>query len=579
MLENRSLPGELKNMGTDELVALCEEIRQEIVAVCLKNGGHLGASLGTVEIAVALHRIFDSPRDKILWDVGHQAYAHKLLTGRAKDFVSLRAHGGLSGFLAREESSHDVFGAGHSSTSLSAALGFAYRSDDWTIAVVGDGGLTAGVAFEALNNFQSPNPFGPMLVILNDNQMSIAENVGGIHQILSNGHGADYFGLFGFEYVGPLNGHDLTTLLATLNGIRTSGEKRPILLHLMTQKGKGYSPAEARPAFYHGVGPAQPSDVSGKTKPSTEVVAPAAEKNWSDLFCEALIRAAEADPTIVAITAAMGDGTGLLPFAARFPDRYFDVGIAEPHAATFAAGLAANGWKPVCAIYSTFLQRSFDALIHDVALQNLPVVFAVDRAGLVGADGPTHHGAFDLAYAGLIPGTRIYTPEVGGDLAGALDSALASRCPCFVRYPRGKAANDPSFVYAAYRASGEEANAEKALVSYGPIGVRVRKIVRALPPEIARKIVHFSILEAKPVPAKILDFLARRGPALREAIFFEDGVRHGSLSTDLASRGDELSARYFTYPDRFVSHGNVPELEREFGRSDEAIAKAIRDGL
>ena len=423
MLENRNLQSDLKQMGAEELAALCEEIRQEIVAVCLKNGGHLGASLGTVEIAVALHRIFDSPQDKIVWDVGHQAYAHKLITGRAGRFKTLRTYGGLSGFLSREESEHDAFGAGHSSTSLSAALGFAYRSDHWTVAVIGDGGLTAGLSFEALNNVHSPNQFGPFLVVLNDNQMSISENVGGIHQILSQGRAAEYFNLFGFDYVGPIDGHDLPTLLATLNGIHAAKTSRPILLHLMTQKGKGYSPAEARPAYYHGVGPAQPSDVSGKTKPLTEAASP--EKSWSDLFCEALIRAAEHDSKIVAITAAMSDGTGLIPFAEKFPERFFDVGIAEPHAATFAAGLAANGWKPVCAIYSTFLQRSFDALIHDIALQNLPVIFAVDRAGLVGADGPTHHGAFDLAYAGLIPGTRIYTPEFGLDLEGALTSALA----------------------------------------------------------------------------------------------------------------------------------------------------------
>ncbi|MBS1963399.1 MAG: 1-deoxy-D-xylulose-5-phosphate synthase [Bdellovibrionales bacterium] len=579
MLANRNLPADLKAMNTEELSALCEEIRQEIVATCLKNGGHLGASLGTVEIAVALHRIFDSPKDKLVWDVGHQAYAHKLLTGRAARFGTLRTHGGLSGFLAREESAHDVFGAGHSSTSLSAALGFAYRSDDWTVAVIGDGGLTAGVAFEAMNNIQSPNHFGPLLVILNDNQMSISENVGGIHHLLSNGQGADYFHLFGFDYVGPASGHDLPTLLATLNGIREARPARPILLHLMTQKGKGYSPAEARPALYHGVGPAQPSDVSGKTAPSGER-ATSTEKAWSDLFCSALIRAAEKDPKIVAITAAMSDGTGLLPFASRFPDRFFDVGIAEPHAATFAAGLAANGWKPVCAIYSTFLQRSFDAIIHDIALQNLPVVFAVDRAGLVGADGPTHHGVFDLAYTGLIPGTRIYTPEVAGDLEGALGAALTGNGAAFIRYPRGKAA-EASVPYSAVRRGGASVDsaAKKVLISYGPIGVRVKKILSGLDPSVTAKVAHFSVIEAKPTPNEVVDFLEKNAGTIVEAIFFEDGVRHGSLSVDVASRVPSLKIRTFTYPDRFLPHGNVPEIEREFGRTDEAIAQAIRAGL
>lgn len=567
-------------MGTEELTALCEEIRQEIIAICLKNGGHLGASLGAVEIAVALHRIFDSPKDKLVWDVGHQAYAHKLLTGRAGRFESLRTHGGLSGFLSREESPHDAFGAGHSSTAISAALGFAYRSDDWTVAIVGDGGLTAGVALEALNNIQSPNHFGPMLIVLNDNQMSISENVGGIHQILSNGQAGDFFQLFGLDYVGPMSGHDLPTLLATLNGIRGAKPERPILLHLMTQKGKGYTPAEARPALYHGVGPAQPSDVSGKTKPSAEPTTP--EKSWSDLFCRALIRAAEKDPKIVAITAAMGEGTGLLPFASKFPDRYFDVGIAEPHAATFAAGLAANGWKPVVAIYSTFLQRSFDAIIHDIALQKLPVVFAVDRAGLVGADGPTHHGMFDLAYAGLVPETRIYTPEVAGDVEGAFDAAFASGAPAFVRYPRGKAANDPGLAYEPMRLTtggASLADAAKILVSFGPIGERVRKLLRGLTPSDVARIAHVSVLEAKPIPDELAHALENPGKNLRGVVFFEDGVRHGSLSNEIAARMSGTPARFFTYPDRFIPHGNVTELEREFGRTDEFIAKAIREGL
>jgi 1-deoxy-D-xylulose-5-phosphate synthase len=566
-------------MNAEDLSALCEEIRQEIVAVCLKNGGHLGASLGTVELAVALHRIFDSPRDKLVWDVGHQAYAHKLITGRADRFSSLRMKGGLSGFLSRQESEHDVFGAGHSSTAISAALGFAYRSDHWTVAVVGDGGLTAGLAAEALNNIQSPNHFGPLLVVLNDNQMSISENVGGIHHILSNGHAPDYFGLFGFDYVGPMNGHDLPTLLATLNGIRTAKPERPILLHLLTQKGKGYSPAEARPSYYHGVGPVQPSDVSGKTTPSGERTEATKEKNWSDLFCEALIRAAERDPKVVAITAAMGDGTGLLPFAARFPDRFFDVGIAEAHAATFAAGLAANGWKPVCAIYSTFLQRSFDAIIHDIALQNLPVVFAVDRAGLVGADGPTHHGVFDLAYAGMVPNTRIFTPEVGTDLDDALTAAFLSVGPAFIRYPRGKAAIGFAPSEGTVRITGDPASAGKAVVSFGPIGQRLKKIIASLPADKAAKIVHFSVVEAKPMATKLIDFLHSRGMDLKEILFFEDGVHRGSLSVDLASRFPHLAATFFTYPDRFIEHGAVSELELEFGRSDDSIAAALRSGL
>jgi 1-deoxy-D-xylulose-5-phosphate synthase len=583
MLGVKNLPKGLKNKGTEELISLCEEIRQEIVAVCLKNGGHLGASLGTVEVAVALHRIFDSPKDKIIWDVGHQAYAHKLLTGRAKKFNTLRMKDGLSGFLSREESEHDVFGAGHSSTALSAALGFSYASDDWTVAVIGDGGLTAGVSFEALNNIQSPNPFGPLLVILNDNQMSISENVGGIHKILSEGQANQFFPLFGFEYVGPINGHDLPTLLATLNGVRTARPDKPVLLHVMTQKGKGYSPAEARPAYYHGVGPVQPSDVSGKTVPSDERPKKTDEKNWSEVFCEDLILAAEKDPKIVVITAAMADGTGLLPFANRFPDRFFDVGIAEPHAVTFAAGLAANGWKPVCAIYSTFLQRSFDAVIHDVALQNLPVVFAVDRAGLVGPDGPTHHGVFDLAYAGLIPGTQIFTPEVASDVEGALKSALASGGPSFIRYPRGKAKIDESLPYQAIRGLPEKTDKKisrfkKALVSYGPIGTRVRKILAGLSAEIKSEVVFLNVVQAKPASEDLIRFLNEQ-KTLEEVIFFEDGVKRGSLSIHLASNLKNKKTTFFTYPDEFITHGSVGELEEGFGRTDLEIANAIRANL
>jgi 1-deoxy-D-xylulose-5-phosphate synthase len=421
-----------------------------------------------------------------------------------------------------------------------------------------------------------------MLVVLNDNQMSISENVGGIHQILSTGRGAEFFDLFGLEYVGPLNGHDLPTLLATLNGIRAAKTERPILLHLLTQKGKGYFPAEARPAFYHGVGPAQPTDRSGKTEASRKSEA-ASGKSWSELFCTALIAAAEKDPKIVAITAAMSDGTGLLRFASRFPDRFFDVGIAEPHAATFAAGLAANGWKPVVAVYSTFLQRAFDAIIHDVALQKLPVVFAVDRAGLVGADGPTHHGMFDLAYAGLVPGTKIYTPEIAGDLEGALTAAFTEGGPTFIRYPRGKAADEPGVAYAPLRRNGkfekEDVPVKKVLVSFGPIGLRVRRIMNGLPPKVTSAIVHFSVLEAKPISESLFEFLRRPGNEIREVIFFEDGVHRGSLSEGLAARIEGVSARFFTYPDRFVAQGEVSELEREFGRTDALIAEAIREGL
>lgn len=576
MLGTLSLPEDLKKLNVEELENICQEIRQEIISVCLKNGGHLGASLGAVEIAVALHRIFNSPTDKIVWDVGHQAYAHKLLTGRAGRFSTLRQRGGLSGFLLREESPHDVYGAGHSSTALSAALGFAFRSDDWTIAVVGDGGMTAGVALEALNNFLSPNDFGPMLVILNDNQMSISENVGGIPHLLSNGQGADFFQMFGLEYVGPLNGHDLPTLLATLNGIKTAHPRRPVLLHLLTQKGKGYSPAEAHPALFHGVGPAQVSDVSGKTRALGEGDIRPSQKSWSEAFCDALIAAAEKDPKIVAITAAMADGTGLLPFAKRFPDRFFDVGIAEPHAVTFAAGLAANGWKPVCAVYSTFLQRGFDALIHDVALQNLPVVFAVDRAGIVGADGPTHHGVFDLAYAGLIPGLSIFTPGTAEDLAGSLHLALQERGPSFIRYPRGKAESRPEIEYAEVRGSSQITLSTRRLaICFGPVGNRIEKLLPRLSEEKRNEFVLIQIVRAKPISRDLLRTLTTYRAQLKSILFFEEGVQHGSLSSELSLHFPEIPATFFNYRDQFLSHGSVSEIEKEIGFTDEDFFRSL----
>lgn len=576
MLWNLALPEDLKKLNVEDLENACEEIRQEIISVCLKNGGHLGASLGAVEIAVAVHRIFNSPVDKIVWDVGHQAYAHKLLTGRAPHFSTLRQSRGLSGFLSREESPHDVYGAGHSSTALSAALGFAYESKDWTVAIIGDGGMTAGVALEALNNIRSPNHFGPMVIILNDNQMSISENVGGIPHLLSQGKGADFFQMFGLEYVGPFNGHDLPTLLATLNGIKTARLPRPILLHLLTQKGKGYFPAESHPALFHGVGPAQVSRFSDKAQGPEDEMSRQPQKTWSEVFCSALTAAAEKDPKIVAITAAMSDGTGLIPFEKKFPERFFDVGIAEPHAVTFSAALAANGWKPVCAIYSTFLQRGFDAIIHDVALQNLPVVFAVDRAGIVGGDGPTHHGVFDLAYAGLIPNLSIFTPEIEEDLAGSLEAALSGGVPALIRYPRGRANSRPEIEFEEVRGLFEVNEKTKRLaISFGPVGIRIRRILQNLAPEKRAETAFIQVIRAKPTPPKLLKVMNTHRSQLKAITFFEEGVRRGSLSTDLALQFPEIPALFFTYPDCFLPHGSVSEIEKENGFSDADFLRAL----
>lgn len=560
-------PSELKNLGVEQLLDLVDEIRSRIISVCLKNGGHIGASLGTVELTVALHRIFDSPKDAIIWDVGHQAYAHKLITGRAARFDTLRVSGGISGFLSRQESEHDIFGAGHSSTALSAALGYSYRNTDWSIAVIGDGGLTAGVALEALNNFSSVDS-GPLLVVLNDNQMSISENVGGLHQILSKGGAQSFFELFGMEYVGPIDGHDLPTLLGTLNGIRSNYGGRPILLHVLTQKGKGYAPAETRPSAFHGVGPMQ------KTADKALSASESVTQTWSDLFCSTLMELAASDPRIVAITAAMGEGTGLLPFAKKYPDRFFDVGIAEPHAVTFAAGLAARGWKPVVAIYSTFLQRAIDPMIHDVALQNLPVVFAVDRAGLVGADGPTHHGSFDLVFTRMIPGFRMYVPEADSDLKELLSRAFDGSGPAMIRYPRGKAetkVGTPTPVGDFYAESKDPSRVSKVVITIGPIGSRVARLIEKK--ALAQTVEHLRLLQVKPFSELWIEKLNSRTEA--EVIIFEEGSISGGVGEGLLARLHHSKKRLFGIPDRFIEHGSPTELESQIGFSEKIISDLL----
>jgi len=551
-------PDQLKNLDITSLQVLADEIRQQIITVCLKNGGHIGASLGTVELTLALHRIFSSPQDAIIWDVGHQAYTHKILTGRQNRFDTLRQTGGISGFLSREESPHDIFGAGHSSTSISAMLGYAYKNPNWSIAVIGDGGLTAGLAFEALNQISSLE-LGPSLIVLNDNQMSISANVGGIHQILSEGRAPDFFGLFGLEYVGPIDGHDLSMLLGTLNAIHSRPTSRPILLHVLTQKGRGYAPAEDSPALFHGVGPAQAA--KEKTEAANFLPEIKSSVSWSDSFVSELILQAEHDPKIVAITAAMSEGTGLHSFAQKFPDRFFDVGIAEAHAVTFAAGLAARGWKPVVAIYSTFLQRALDSMIHDVALQKLPVVFAVDRAGIVGADGPTHHGVFDIAYAKMIPGLKIFSPEGRQDISPILTEAFAARCPTLIRYPRG-AAQDKSTPLPIQKT-------KNLAISIGPIGVRVAEAISKLRQPMDQ--VHW--VQIRPLDAVLIKKI--NDSKYQKIFIFEEGSVLGGIGETLQSqlRGSEVEI--IGYPDAFIPHGSISNLEDQLGLSLSKIMEKI----
>jgi 1-deoxy-D-xylulose-5-phosphate synthase len=468
LLETVNSPADLKSLARADLKTLAEELRAFIIDSVSRTGGHLASNLGVVELTVALHHVFDTPEDRIVWDVGHQTYVHKVLTGRRERMPGLRQTDGLSGFPKREESPYDAFVAGHSSTSISAALGMAVAAklkgeERRVVAVIGDGAMTAGMAFEALNNAGAMD--ANLLVILNDNDMSISANVGAlnayltrlmsgrlynnlrstgerllstlppIHQLARRAEEhlkgmvtpSTLFEEFGFNYLGPIDGHDLDTLIPTLANIRQL--KGPQFLHVITQKGRGYNPAEANPCLYHGV---------GKFKIEVGVEAKAGNKpTYTEVFGQWLSDMAAADDRLVGVTPAMCEGSGLNDFARRFPERYFDVGIAEQHALTFAAGLACEGRKPVVAIYSTFLQRAYDQLIHDIALQDLPVMLAIDRAGLVGADGPTHAGAFDLSFLRCIPNMLIAAPSDEDECRKMLTTAFRHDGPSAVRYPRG----------------------------------------------------------------------------------------------------------------------------------------------
>ena len=456
-------PEDLRKLASEDIPMLCDEIRQTLVETVTQNGGHLASNLGAVELSVAMHRVFDCPHDHFIFDVGHQSYVHKLLTGRYDRFHTLRQGGGLSGFTKRSESEYDCFGAGHSSTSLSAALGFAQSdrmagSDAYTVAVVGDGAFTGGMIHEALNNI---TPGLRLIIIINENEMSISKNIGrfathmarirrksgyfktkkGISRfikripIMGNGlfcairdtkkaiknamYGSNYFEDMGLYYLGPADGNDYEAVEALLSEAKRQNES--VVIHLKTRKGKGYPPAEAEPGKYHGMSPA----------------GTVAVENFSHRLGEILIDASQKDDRICAITAAMSEGTGLESFHAACPDRFFDVGIAEEHALTFAAGLAANGYKPVTAIYSSFMQRAYDQIIHDIALQQLPVLMCIDRAGLNAGDGPTHHGIFDVAFLSSVPGVTIYTPVTFAGLALSVQTALEKGTPAAIRYPNG----------------------------------------------------------------------------------------------------------------------------------------------
>jgi len=619
VLERIDVPEDLKGLTREELHRLCEEIRALIIDVVSQKGGHLGPSLGVVELTVALERALDLPRDRIVWDTGHQAYVHKVLTGRRLDLRTIRQYEGISGFLKRSESPFDAFGAGHASTAISAALGIATARDlvgreHKVVAVIGDGAMTGGLAYEALNNAgQSERR---LLVVLNDNGMSIAPNVGAIAHYLTsvrtNPHlkrlkeeslhilkklplgesvgdlaerlemaiknflvpGA-LFEALGFSYIGPVDGHDLDQLLDLIP--RLLARPTPVLLHVLTTKGKGLAQAEAHHESFHGVKPFDKQ--TGKTLTAGD--ASANPPDYTKVFGEAMIEAAESFPRMVAITAAMPSGTGLTAFQNKHPKRCFDVGIAEGHALCFAAGLACDGARPVAAIYSTFLQRAFDQIVHDVALQKLPVVFAIDRAGLVGADGPTHHGALDLTYLRCIPGMIVTAPKDGNELRDLLWTGLEQdEAPFAVRYPREYVPNgfEPRRPPSAIPIGTWERLREGSDVAFLAVGTMVETALRARK-ILVRRGIDAAVINCrfvKPMDRAMLREVREKSPVLvtveENTVFggFGDGVLD-LLDEDGISRDGVVR---LGLPDDFVTHGTREQLLEEVGLTPEGLAEA-----
>lgn len=611
ILEAIDLPQGIRKLKLNEKTELAREIREILVRSVASCGGHLASNLGVVELTIALHSVFDTSRDRIVWDVGHQSYVHKIITGRWREMETLRQFGGLCGFTKSQESNHDAFDAGHSSTSISSALGMALARDQLgdeyaVIAVIGDGALTGGMAFEAMNH--AGHLGTDLLVILNDNEMSISKNVGALsgylnrlrtdpsysrtkeeietvlHKIPRIGSSLAQaasrfkdkvkylmvpgiiFEELGFTYIGPVNGHDLQEMTLVMSNARRM--KGPVLIHTITQKGRGYEPALQNPDLFHGVGP---FDIYTGSLVKKNL------KTYTELFGEFMLDKAGQDPRLVAITAAMAGGTGLTPFAQQHPERFFDVGICEQHAVTLAAGMAKAGLKPVVAVYSTFLQRAFDQIVHDVALQNLPVVFAIDRAGLVGEDGATHQGAFDVAYLRMIPNLTLMAPADGEEMTAMLQAAFLMEGPVAVRYPRGAAEQ-----------SGEAAETEPVQKGKGRILREGRELAIlalgrgvALGLETAR-LLHqngldalvFNARFAKPLDQEGITDIARRYPYI---ITIEDNCLAGGFASSvlemLADAGLHPQMMRVGLPDEFVQHGSVDKLFDHLGMDPAAVAK------
>jgi 1-deoxy-D-xylulose-5-phosphate synthase len=588
LLESIKEPADLRQLPAAKLTALADELRQFLIQSVSTRGGHFAAGLGTVELTIALHYIFNTPYDRLVWDVGHQAYPHKVLTGRRELLHTIKQDGGLAPFPARAESEYDTFGVGHSSTSISAALGMAVAAarrgeDRRAVAIIGDGALTAGMAFEALNHAGSLP--ADLLIILNDNDMSISENVGALSNYLARAlSGRMYahlreggkkvlrqmptvwelarrseehlkgmvlpgtlFEEMGFNYIGPIDGHDIKSLVTTLGNIKKL--RGPQLLHVVTRKGKGYAPAEADPIKWHGPGPFDPA--SGKIFKEAS-----SGPSYSQIFGQWLCDLAARDPDVIGITPAMREGSGLVEFSKRFPDRYFDVAIAEQHAVTFAAGLAAEGLKPIVAIYSTFLQRAYDQLIHDVALQNLPVVFALDRAGLVGSDGATHQGSYDLSFLRCIPNMVVMAPADENECRQMLYTATTLSSPSAVRYPRGTGPGVPVVAEMTALPVGRaqlrrEGRIGLAILAFGALVDASRKIAERMDATLV------NMRFVKPLDQELILQIAARHRAI--VTIEENAILGGAgsgVSEVLAANGALLPVLHLGIPDRFIEHGS-----------------------
>jgi 1-deoxy-D-xylulose-5-phosphate synthase len=611
-------PADLKKMSNNELQELGKEVRNFLIESVSKTGGHLASNLGVVELTIAIHRVFNSPKDKVIWDVGHQAYVHKLFTGRKHLFHSLRKHKGMSGFPKRCESEHDAFETGHSSTSISAGLGMAKARDilgekHAVVSIIGDGALTGGMAFEALNHAGHANT--DFIVILNDNEMSISQNVGGLSKYLNRlrsdpayfkvkndvqnilnkipavgkamfktaekaKDSLKYFLVpgvifeeLGFTYLGPVNGHDLKELTIVLN--RAKNIRGPVFIHVLTKKGKGYDFAEKNPDKFHGVNPFKIE--TGKA------IAAQSREGYSSVFGKTLCNLAKENEKIVGITAAMPSGTGLSEFASMYPERFFDVGIAEQHAVTFAAGLAAKGLRPVFAVYSTFLQRAYDQIIHDVCLQNLPVLFCIDRGGLVGNDGETHHGIFDFSFLSHVPNIVIMAPKDGKELQAMMEFSFSHDGPSAIRYPRGES-DDFSEISANYQI--DSLKAETLLkgkdICILAIGNMVRTAYEAAL-RLQKDNINCTVVNARFVKPLDEESILTEASACAHVITLEDNLIKGGFGSQVLELLNEnkiyRNFKLLGFPDQFIEHGDNEDLFKLYGLDVDGVVSHVREML